>query len=276
MLYVAKLGPIPFEEGEASLYLPLTEEGPGEPAVEKDDEAGLAAIARAHPGEEIVCEPALSSAGRAHGFQPSELPDWARVMLAELAARIALVPAGEGLDEVPSLMELLGASARLFGATPWRWWDAESTLEVAIRSGGEAPRRQEACLLGADGVELGLVLFDRPGGVGRFGARVGDGELPRAERVDFSASIFSDEPAFACRVLERTMELPLLPVPHRVAGGQGRFPEGEELAVLAAVARAVAQLGPSCRQAAAELGDGGREIRVTVKAPEPTVRWAEA
>ena len=269
MVHVFRLGPLDIGGRKAYAYGGLDADGrliP--PEIAHTDAKGLGAIAKRHAGQPMRCEPALAESARPFGFEPVPLPEAALLPRATLAYGLALGPTA-GRPQMDVLIRFLEACAAFWGARPWELIESDEPVPVAFTEKGRT-RDAEASVMGADGQEFGVALYDEPGSIRRVTSLMAEGRMKESRRVSALAVTFDEEPAWAATALEDAFGLPRLPVPIRVRKGKPGPATTEELLDAAALLEAVAELsGPDdAEHAEVTVEAGGLAITARVALPD--------
>jgi hypothetical protein len=239
MLFALRIGPVPTGETPFRVLIGGDEnERVVGPVVADNDAEGLRALkAKVQGGlrSPLLCEKALTLAGRANGFEVAEPPAWLLRARAALALVLAL---GPSLQKVPPqvVLELLDAAESFWLAKPWRHVDLDETLHVGFTA--PEPLVFEASILGSGGQEFGVALYEGTGALAKMRrAR----SAPRtASKVNSIAVTFDPGPAFALDAIKGPFGLEAVPVPLAVDAGRLRPISSSEVLLLATVLRAAA------------------------------------
>jgi hypothetical protein len=189
---------------------------------------------------------------------------WAAVPRAILAFGLAL---GNAAPPATSpIAAFLEATSAFLDSAPWRHWDNEDVVDVAVTQAGRT-KTYEGCIMGAGGIEFGLALYPEKGSI----ARLSHASMRDARAIDSIALTIDDEPDWAREALRDGFGIDGVPVPIRLAKRRAGRASAQDLATLAVVLRAVAALDPSVSESMATLdSDDGRSAFRTRPAPSVT------
>jgi len=135
-------------------------------------------------------------------------------------------------------------------------------IDVRVTRAGRT-KTYEACIMGAGGLEYGLALYPEKGSI----ARLNDASMEEARSVDSIAVTLDDEPAWACDALRDGFGLDGLPVPIRLSKRRPQRATAEDIATLAVVLRAVADLRPNALENTCTLEEENLTITAFARAP---------
>ncbi|MGC4118157.1 MAG: hypothetical protein QM765_27120 [Myxococcales bacterium] len=270
MLYAVKIGPIPAGGGDANFYCGFEERTLHPPVMAESDADGLRRLATLAPGADLFCDPALAKVGKKLGFEPLGPPEFATAGTVAMLTALAVGPHGEKLGGPLGLYSLAVASLRFQTSSPWTLWHEDQPVQVTFTGGFKG--RYEASILGNDGLEFGLALYQGKGGVAKVAKLVKAGKGEQAKSVDSLAMVFDDAPKFAVDLFQRLLGLPAVPTAMKLKGGEAVPVHEAEVVALAAALNALAALHPRAREVVGDAGIKGYGpgiVRAHVIAPDP-------
>jgi hypothetical protein len=275
VLYALKLGPIETGEGPVNAYLGFDDVGSLRPPIlGRSDAAALRELAAGAPrGTPLRCEPVLAEAGQRLGFQPAPVPETLIPIRAALAVGFALGKLAERIRNPEVFYELARATAGYVQAAPWRYWNDETPIEVAIS--GSVSARFEAVVLGSGGETYGLALYADRGAAAEVAALVEAGRVREAALIESLSVTLDDKPAYVIRSLEAAFGVAAVPTPMRTGRAELELPSEQDVVALAAAMDAVAQLTPASLTATARLEVGAHRLQAEAHLPTSVVRGQE-
>ena len=240
-MFACRVGPFPFG---GAVYLGLSDDRDAEPVDADTDAAGLRGLADLFPGFELSCAPELDAAGKALGFRarPYRAGEARELALAAWAEARA---AGYGAAAAPVIAaSFLEAATTYHGSAMRADWPGAHLLSVQVADPNSGVEATQEVWIQASRV----VVLPNAGDAVKLAELSFSGE--RLE-VRFDA-----QPAYAVKAIERVWEVPIVPLPARVAGDAGNVdwaaaPE-PVLVELDVILRALVQLDPAHPEGALE------------------------
>jgi len=232
-MFACRVGPFPFG---GAVYLGLCGDREIEPVDADTDEEGLRTLAGLAAGSELSCAPELEAAGMPLGFRarPYRAVEARELALAAWAEARA---AGYSAAAAPQTAAcFLGAATTYYASAMRRDWPGAHLLSIHLVDATTGAESTHEVWIQASRV----VLLPNAGDASKLAELSFSGQ--RLE-VRFDA-----EPAYAVKAIERVWEVPIVPLPARIAGAAGNAdwaaaPEAL-LVELDVILRALVQLDP--------------------------------
>jgi hypothetical protein len=238
--FIYKIGPIPAQEGFVNTYFVYPGLEGAETFVADQDRDALSEIASTYTGTQLECEPSLSQI--AAEFEISE-----GTMTPERAHMIGLVTLdmilGDQLQAVEreGVIYQMGMAASAFWASePWKYRFAQHPVIVDFQ--GSVTAVLEGVVMGASGVEYGLILYPDEGMAASVQQLYQEGRSQEAASLNSLSLSFQAEPEFAISAMERAYGLPRLVVPAKVLNSERVLVSDLDLLALAAALQALSAL----------------------------------
>lgn len=264
VFYAFKIGSLPTGAGPLDLYVGMRDGWMAPPVSNVTAAQAMRQLAEYGEGYELQCEPRLAKAGKRHGFEPADAPEWAATVRCGLSLCMALGPS-MGPDCMLPAAELAKASAKFLKGAPWQHWHSDLPMKFAVS--GLVERTFEGCIMGSGGSEYGIALYEEPGAMEKLVRLHEAGQQKQAAQMKCIAITFDAAPQFAHDVLLEVIGVPVLPVPTRVERGKMGPPSAIEILTLAAAMVAASGLTPSTPVSIGGVSDGRGSVTVKVTAP---------
>jgi hypothetical protein len=264
-LYAFALGPVPLGPASTMLYGALHD---GQIlSIDTDDvDEALADLRAAVPaGTRLRCAPELATPGAHHGFVGSPPTDEVREALA-LAALTFVQRGQDTIGPGAAVCDFVRAAAAFWAARVWEHVPADVGLPVAIA--GSTRKRAEAAVMGANGEEYGLVLFQQSGAVARVRALVDARRFSEAAAFDMVSVSFEPEPAFAAAAIEAWWGRTMIPHLLGTRKAQQRAVGIADVTILTATMNALTHANGTPGEILHGTAADG-QVRVTVRVPTP-------
>jgi hypothetical protein len=262
--YAFKIASLPTGAGPLDLYVGMRDGWIAPMVSDVTDGEAMRQLAKHGAGHELRCEKRLAKAGKRHGFEPAEAPDWVSTVRSGLVVCMALGPS-MGPDCMLPAGELAKASSKFLRGAPWQHW--HSDLPMKFEVSGLVERTFEGCVMGSGGSEYGIALYEEPGAMEKLVTLHKAGREKDARQMRCIAVTFDAAPDFAAEALQQVIGAPILPMPTRVERGKMGAPAGGEILVLAAALVAASGLTPSTPVSIGGVSDGRGSVTVKVTAP---------
>ncbi len=272
MFEAFRVGPVETSDGSFTLYMACSAAG-SVSAIARDDRAGLAELRKQTAAKAATCEPELAAAGAQLGFRAAALSDAAKEARATFATMLHL---GDAVEPrvVGRISQALEVAQRFLRARPWQIARPEVPIEVTIALGGRE-RRLTASVLGADGIEHGLALYESAEALARFVDLAEDDRRDELMQMAFASLTIDREPAWVADTVKAAYGEPFVFVPMVVGGNGPRSATPDELTTLMAAMFAVSKLAPDRLTAEVTVEiEGGGECRATARIAERDITSA--
>lgn len=266
MDYVFRVGPVETTDGETFIYfIDASDEESPDPVLAESDEQALSQIAQTRSGRPLSCEPRLEAAGRSLGFTGVG-PDQMQAHRMGLVAFDMLL--GDELGEIEAdgaLYQFGVACGKLWSATSWKEHFANQALVVEMSGALDAV--WELAVTGGEGEEYVFVLYPEVGRLVELQRLVKEDKVEEAAKLGSLGVSLQAEPAWAAEIFSTVYDLPLVPHPTKVAGGERAYLTDTDLITLAAALQAIAILEPGDPGATGRVKVGEIEVAAHVVAP---------
>jgi hypothetical protein len=251
--FAFKVGPLEPATRESAYFI-----YPGTPdhqvSMAPDDVSGLRDLLQWYKGGVLVCEPQLRTAAEQLGLE-CESYDVERAHALGMVSFDLVLAERLAQVEPQEIVYAYGtACAEYFRAASWNYAFAGRTVGLLIT--GSVKRRVEARILGPQGEQKGLVLFE-PDSLSSLSQKTDAKEIVEALlRVGAIGCDFSDEPAYAVDAMRRAYGLDSFPAPIKLVAGKTEPLSSEDLLALSVALRAISALRDPAEETSAEVSVG--------------------
>jgi hypothetical protein len=267
MRFVFKIGPLPMRDGEGSAFFVHPPEGSKFASLGATDLEGLEQVATLYIPEDLECEPALAAAAAQFGIRPGVITPERAHIIGLRAFDLALPHHYDAVKREGIIYQFGLASSQFWRASPWRYDFAQRPIHVSLS--GNRGSTFEAMVLGGE-LQYGLFLYPQAGSVRRAIELAHEGALEEAARIDSIGVTFQDSPDFAVDAMQRSYDLPRLPVPTRITNGSGVPLEDLDLLSIATALSAVSYMTNTQTIGISRITVGDLEVEATATAAPNT------
>jgi hypothetical protein len=261
--YALKIGPFDIaEQGLLNLYIAI-EDGESIASVQAADDAeGLEDLVGQMPDAAWFCEPELAAAAVRLGIESAPRPPDVIEARATIAVGFALGAIVGNNSGPPVLWAFAKSAAVLWHSTIWELPESERLLEVELSG---AVRGIFEVAIGGD--VRTFSLSRGRGSTERTMRMMVDGRTVEAYRKVQYVVAFEERPPLgqAAEALGEALDMPHCPLPVRLHRGERRPVRDQDLVALAAVAAAIADVGPGTPEASVWVEVGALRVRAVAR-----------
>ena len=266
MTHVIHVGPVESGEGPFHLLCAANDAGVLPPGAGPTLESAAAELLPHLAGAGVVtCDLSLAPIASKMGWRLAEADRQVALVRMSLALSVAHGPELLKVAAPDLVLQVCQAAADYHRAGPWERF--ESDLALSLVAKGALDGEHELSVLGAAGEEFGLALYDKPGSVAFLAEGGADSAPDRAAGLDSLAILLDGrEPRYLVDAVKAVTGVAIAPMLIRMRRGREVAPSGDDLRLLVAAMRAVANLGAAGLHATATFESQGRraEARVSV------------
>lgn len=230
------LGPFELPEGDAFTAVELRQDGQLASETERTPTGAIERRLARRGGREGLAVDVHHAALAARFGLPTATPTPAQLeQLARLTISLGGGPLHEKITDPELVTALIAQCRRFLAVEPWHCFESDEATRIEVR--GVAGAERELSVLGSEGEQFGLAIYDRRGSVEAVLEEPGG---PRDVPLDGCVLYLEDGPRFAVEVVERGLGLTRLPLFHALQGSRPVPIRPEQLRVLIASMGAIA------------------------------------